>query len=282
MSEHNQAPSLSNLKNPSSPKAEAPKNEPNNMPEAEASASNNMQEPEVSSASDAPEPEASSELRVLIVNGSPRQATPELVAGLAQECDAVIAVDRGVEVCRAANVVPDAFCGDADSASEEAKAWAEEHINICDIHHVEKDETDLSLALALAERLAHERGCSKFKPILTCATGGWADHELGVMGQLVRYAKWAPMLVEDGYQAMVLCPDGQSFWQLDDLARGNSFSLVPLTECVVSEHNMYWELDHERLEPFSDRGISNIVTTGFACVEVHEGIALAFLYWGRR
>ncbi len=231
---------------------------------------------------DAAQGASGAEMRVLLVNGSPRRSDPELIAGLAQECDLTIAVDRGAAWCREAGVVPDAFCGDADSIDDETRAWVRENVAERDLHEPEKDDTDLSLALDLAERIAAERGASGCRPVLTCATGGWTDHELGVMGQLVRRADSAPMLVEDNFQAMVLSPGGQADWRMDDLARGNTFSLVPLTECVVTEENMYWELDHERLAPLSDRGLSNVVTTGFARVEVHEGVALAFLFWGRR
>lgn len=222
------------------------------------------------------------DLRILIVDGSPRQSSPELVAGLAEECDLTIAVDHGAEACLAAGVVPDAFCGDADSVSDEARAWVQQCSVPEELLPVEKDATDLVFACELAERLAADRGAKSWKPVLTCATGGWPDHELGVMGVLRDLAPKAPMLVEDGFQALVLCPEGQASWQMDVLARGNTFSLVPLTDCVVTEENMYWELDHEPLKALSERGVSNIVTTGFARVEAHEGVVLAFLFWGRR
>jgi thiamine pyrophosphokinase len=87
------------------------------------------------------------------------------------------------------------------------------------------------------------------------------------------------MLVENGFQCLVLSPSGRASWSLGEAGRGKTFSLVPLAESVVSERNMYWELDHERLPALDDRGISNRVTTGFAEVEVHEGLAAGFLFW---
>ena len=222
------------------------------------------------------------DMRVLIVNGSPRQSSPDLVAGLAEECDVTIAVDRGADACMSAGVVPDAFCGDADSVSEEARAWVASSSVPEELLPTEKDATDLVFACELAGRMASERGYDSWRPVLTCATGGWPDHELGVMGVLKDMADRSPMLVEDGFQAMVLSPQGQPDWLMDDLARGCTFSLIPLTDCVVSEENMYWELDHEPLAALSDRGVSNVVTTGFAHVTAHEGVVLAFLFWGRR
>ena len=218
-------------------------------------------------------------LHILLVAGSPEPSSPELVAGLAGECDLVVAVDRGAETCRAAGLVPDAFCGDGDTCDSAVLGWVRERAGEQAIFPCEKDDTDLSLAFGLCERLAAERGAASWQPILTCASGGRPDHALGVMGRLAVQAAHAPMLVEDGVQALVLSPGGQALWGLGEQGRGREFSLVPLVESVVSERNMYWELDHERLRALDDRGISNRVTTGFAQVEVHEGVAVGFLFW---
>ena len=219
---------------------------------------------------------------VLIVGGSPAVSTPDLVAGLAQTCDLVVAVDRGAEVCRAADLVPDAFVGDEDTVSEETLAWVKENVKRLEELNEEKDATDLAFAFDLVERMMTERHVPDWVPVLTCCSGGRPDHALGVYGQLLCYEKRRPMVVENGYQAFLLSPLGRPVLELGESARGKSFSLVPLTDCEVSEENMYWELDHERVEAFSDLGISNIVTTGFARVTVHEGCAMAFLFWDRR
>lgn len=223
--------------------------------------------------------ETTDTLHILLVAGSPEPSSPELVAGIAAECDRVIAVDRGAEACRVAGVIPDAFCGDADSASPETVAWVREVAGEEAIYPREKDDTDLGLAFELAGRIAGEAGAGGWQAVVTCATGGRPDHALGVMGVLARNAGHAPMLVENGFQCLVLSPSGRASWGLGETGRGKTFSLVPLTDAVVSEENMYWELDHEPLEALSERGVSNLVTTGFARVEVHEGVAAAFLLW---
>ena len=218
-------------------------------------------------------------LHVLLVAGSPEPSSPDLVAGIASACDIVIAVDRGAEACRAAGVIPSAFCGDADTVSQDTLAWVREVSGEQAIYPCEKDDTDLSLAFDLAGRLSVAAGAKGWQPVVTCASGGRPDHALGVFGQLARHALLSPMLVEDGFECLVLSPDGQSSWQMGEEARGKEFSLVPLSDAVVSEQNMYWELDHEPLPALADRGISNRVTTGFARVECHEGVVAAFLRW---
>ena len=218
-------------------------------------------------------------LHILIVDGSPQPSSPELVAGLAQECDLVVAVDRGADVCRVAGVVPDSLVGDFDTVSDEARSWIGEH-GVAEVGFpTEKDYTDLSLALEVAGKLADERDAT-WIPVITCCTGGRLDHQLGVMGVLRAAAALQPMVMENGFEAFVLSPEGRATWNLGEVGRGKDFSLVPLVDSVVSEENMYWELDHEPIGALIDRGISNRVTTGFASVTCHEGCVFAMLMWG--
>lgn len=62
-------------------------------------------------------------MRVLLVAGSPEPSSPALLSSLAREAGTVVAVDRGADACRAAGVVPDAFCGDADTVNPETLRW---------------------------------------------------------------------------------------------------------------------------------------------------------------
>lgn len=218
--------------------------------------------------------------RVLFVDGSPQVNPPELVAALAEDCDIVLAVDRGTEVLRKAGVVPDALVGDMDTVSEETRAWAREQGVREETFAIEKDYTDLSLAFDVAARMVAEAGGGDWMPIVTCASGGRPDHFLGVLGVLKKHADLRPFLYEQGFEAFVLSPEGRPTWELGEIGRGKEFSLVALEDSVVSEENMYWELDHERIGALIDRGISNRVTTGMARVTCHEGCVLAMLIWG--
>jgi thiamine pyrophosphokinase len=218
--------------------------------------------------------------RVLLVDGSPQANPPELVAGLAEDCDLVLAIDRGAEVCRAADLVPDALVGDMDTVTAETRDWMRERGVHEETFEVEKDYTDLSLAFDVADLMVKEKGGSDWMPIVTCASGGRPDHFLGVIGVLKKHADLQPLLFEQGYEAFVLSPDGRASWDIGEMGRGKEFSLVALEDSVVSEENMYWELDHERIGALIDRGISNDVTTGMARVTCHEGCVLAMLIWG--
>lgn len=129
-------------------------------------------------------------MRVLIVGGSPEPCSPETLCAAASGCDAVVAVDRGLDALRAAALHCDLFCGDADSVSEQGAAlvacaegdgpssgsFAVERYN------PHKDYTDLSLAL----RAVRERwGSCAVRA--TCLTGGAPDHYLAALGRLVAW-----------------------------------------------------------------------------------------------
>lgn len=209
---------------------------------------------------------------VLLVAGSPEPSTPGLVARLASEHDLTIAVDRGANSCQMAGVVPQLFCGDADTVAPEVLAWVRELGVACDLHAPKKDETDLELAL----RLAQEHGAGQVT--VTCASGGSPDHQLAVFGVLARHARVCPRIVEDAYECRVLAPGGRSGWELGPEQVGKTFSVVPLSPgTCVSLAGLRWELDHACVDVLSDLGVSNVVEEAGAQVTCHSGVAAAFV-----
>lgn len=217
-------------------------------------------------------------LRALVVDGSPEPSSSTLVAALAAESDYVVCADAGANMCQAAGVVPNAFCGDFDSADEASATWARDEAAICIQFPAEKYATDLSLALDSALHEAERRG-APLAVTLTCASGGRPDHALAVVGQLVRIDAVSARIVEDGYEMRVLRPEGEAVWELGPHALGKTFSLIALEEGTrVDISGMRWELSDVPLDRFGDRGISNIVTSADACVSCHSGLVLAYLF----
>ncbi|MDD2588918.1 MAG: thiamine diphosphokinase, partial [Atopobiaceae bacterium] len=197
-------------------------------------------------------------VRTLVVAGSPEPSSAELVASTAASCDVVVAVDRGADALRRAGVVPTAFCGDADSISEEGLAWVRSRVPCERLYPSHKDDTDLALGMRLAEELAYQRG-SYVATTVCCASGGRSDHALGVFGVLARFAADSPVLVDDGLECHVLSPEGTPAWAPGADACGMTFSVVPLFgEACVSERGFEWELDHRRMRAMDDLGISNV------------------------
>ena len=246
-------------------------------------------------------------MRVLLVAGSPEPSSPELVAALAGDVDEVMAVDRGADACRAAGVVPDSFCGDADTVSPDTLAWlcgrageseadvrrldvtpADDARDVPEVHGLAtaggvrlfepaKYDTDLSLAFSCCRQLAREADES-LEVTVTCASGGRMDHALAVFGVLAANADLAPALAEDAFECRVLSPRGRGSWALGPSAVGRRFSFVALADgTLVSERGMRWELDRFRVDALRDRGISNVVESAGATVTCRDGILAAFL-----
>ena len=245
-------------------------------------------------------------MRLLLVAGSPEPSSTPLVSHLAARADQVLAIDRGAEACRAAGVVPEAFCGDADTVSADTLAWVREKAHDVpvsegtlavtpaddvrerpQIHGLHgglgirifppaKYDTDLSLGFACARQIAAERG-ERLDVTVTCASAGRMDHALAVFGVLASNADVAPVLVEDAFECRILAPNGTACWEFGEQDVDSHFSFVALADAtVVSEHGMRWELDHFRVDALRDRGISNVIDRPGASIACHAGIVAAF------
>ena len=198
-------------------------------------------------------------------------ASADLLRQLARECDHVVAVDRGLDALLGAGLCCDVYVGDADTVSDTgralvdtAEAFEVEH------HDPYKDYTDLALALDSVRRR-----WPGAEVVATCATGGRPDMALSVLGLLAGYEDAPIWIAEDKVVARILHA-GES-WIIEG-AEGKTFSIIAIASgTVVSEHGLEWELNHSPLGLLADTGISNIVRST-AKIEVHTGIAIAYLY----
>ena len=216
-------------------------------------------------------------LRALVVDGSPEASSPALVARLCDEADYVIVADGGADVCRAAGVVPDVFCGDGDSVGTEAAAWARSAARTCVSFPSEKYATDLALALDCARHEAARRG-APLAVTLTCASGGRADHALAVVGLLASVDSASVRIVEDGYEMRVLRPEGEARWELGPQAVGCTFSAIAVAPGTrVDESGMRWELSDKPMELLGDLGVSNVVTSPASSIVCRSGAVAAYL-----
>lgn len=232
--------------------------------------------PAAPGAGDAAQP-AGDTLRALVVAGSPQVSSPELVARLASHADYVIAADGGADALMRAGARPDVFCGDADSATSDAVAWARSVVGRDIAFPVEKYATDLALAIDCARHEAARRG-ARLQLTVTSASGGRPDHALAVIGQLAAAADASPLLAEDGFSCRVLSPKGLATWRLGGEDVGRRFSAIAVAEgTVASERGLKWELDHRALPLLGDEGVSNVVAAPGASVTCHAGRLACFL-----
>lgn len=209
--------------------------------------------------------------KVLVVCGSPVVASAELLCHLAGECDHIVAVDRGLDALLGAGLSCDVYVGDADTVSDEGRALVDAAADFeVERHNPYKDYTDLALALDTIR--SRWPGAELYA---TCATGGRPDMALSVLGLLAGYTD-APVWIEEHEVTARILHQNET-WTIKN-ANGKTFSIIaiaPNTE--VSEHGLEWELDHAPLGLLADTGISNVVR-GTAKIQVHTGIAIAYLY----
>ena len=219
-------------------------------------------------------------MRALVVDGSPQQSSDDLVARLAADADYVIAADRGAEALWRVGVAPDVFCGDSDSVTPEAAAWARASAKTTIGFPSEKYATDLALAIDCACHEASRRGMS-CELTVTCASGGRPDHFFAVVGLLANHAVLSPRLVEDGCEMRVLAAGPA--WAMGEKAVGGTFSAVAVADgTVVSERGMQWELDESPMALLDDVGVSNVVVSPCAQVTCHAGAVACWLFEGQR
>lgn len=209
--------------------------------------------------------------KVLVVCGSPVVASAELLCHLAGECDHIVVVDRGLDALLGAGLSCDVYVGDADTVSDEGRALVDAAADFeVERHNPYKDYTDLALALDTIR--SRWPGAELYA---TCATGGRPDMALSVLGLLAGYTD-APVWIEEHEVTARILHQNET-WTIKN-ATGKTFSIIaiaPNTE--VSEHGLEWELDHAPLGLLADTGISNVVR-GTAKIQVHTGIAIAYLY----
>lgn len=212
----------------------------------------------------------------LIVGGSPEKPTRSCVTQLAREADLIIACDGGADVLYDAQITPDIFCGDSDSVSEAAAAWAHEHAAQSIDLPVEKDMTDLACAIEQAR--AKAQAAHKTLHLTLCAvSGGRPDHALGVIGLLSAASHYCPRVVENTFEMRVLDSRGRQHWQFTKDDIGRTVSVLALSSATtLSESGFHWNINHEQLGFLNDRGVSNVVDTPYAEVTVHSGRAVVY------
>jgi len=201
----------------------------------------------------------------LVVTGGPHpdDVLETLATGL-PETDLVVAADGGAAVAHRLGLVVDVLVGDLDSADDRTVAEARE----VQCHPVDKDYTDLELALATAL----DAGMTSATIVATMA--GRVDHALGNL-LVVAADRWSDLRLD--FQV-----DGNPGWVVRDVCRidgriGDLVSLLavggPATGITTS--GLAWELDDAALVPGVGLGLSNRMTAEMAEVRVASGVVLA-------
>ena len=184
----------------------------------------------------------------------------------------VIAADSGVDGALALGLAVDVVVGDLDSVTPEGLAAAEAGGARVERHPVEKDETDLALALTLARSLAADDG----EIVVVGVEGGRLDHLLaGILaladpafGRVRAHLGAATVHVVHGPGEAVL-----------DAPAGALVTLVPVggDAAGVRTTGLRYPLRCEPLPAATTRGVSNVVEQTPATVALDAGTLLVIL-----
>lgn len=176
----------------------------------------------------------------------------------------VVAVDGGLVHCHGLGITPELIVGDLDSIPQDLlKIYS--HVRTLSFP-VEKDETDLELALELVFQEEIQR------VYVYGALGGRLDHLLGNVILLTRYPGRVFLETENELAFVVnktvelSCKEGQTV------------SLIPLNGVVegISTTGLKWELDKASLNKYFI-GISNRCISNKFIVTVEKGDLLCCL-----
>jgi thiamine pyrophosphokinase len=187
-----------------------------------------------------------------------------MIKKLIRANDLLVAADGGLGHCNELQLVPKVLIGDLDSVPvEEIEKCENAGVQIMR-YSVEKDETDLQLALDFLIK-------KNIRTILiVAALGGRLDHTLGNLCLLLREdLVGREVILDDGIDRAFVIRDQKVIKG----AKGDTVSLIPLWGEVtaIRIEGLKYPLVNETLFADQTRGLSNEMVTSSAKVIVGAG-----------
>lgn len=202
---------------------------------------------------------------VIFANGE--MHFPEAIRRIAQTADLMIAADGGFFHMQQLELMPDLLIGDLDSVTAEQVSLAEAAGCRVSRYPVDKNETDLELALLAAAEWGGER------ITIVCALGGRLDQTLANIHLLsLPQLSEIDLRIDDGMIEVLLIRN-----QVEISGdQGDRLSLLPLTPMVrsITTTNLKFPLIGENLGFHQSRGISNVMLSSKALIEIQSGLLL--------
>lgn len=208
---------------------------------------------------------------VVVAGGQP---VPDRLVPVLGPSTVVIAADSGFTAARSFGWRVDIAVGDFDSVDEATRSLIDTVVPDVRWHRVDKDETDLQLALDVAAGVA--AGVRPASRLLVLGVeGGRPDHALANL-----LAVTAPAYSE--LEIEMVLAQGRAWVVRDELVgeleAGQIVSVLPVNgPSTVTLRGVRWTLAHEVLEPGTTRGISNEAAGGPIHLAVHDGTLLCII-----
>lgn len=211
---------------------------------------------------------------VVLAGGDP--LPPALDTDIAAAIDGAefcVAADGGIRHAHRVDRDPDVLVGDLDSVTPEDLARVDTSRTVVRLHPVDKDATDLELALDLViERTAVT--ADRVDVLVVGGHGGRTDHLLANI-LLLAAERYADLRLTAWWGAEVL-------HVVRDRARlagrdGSTVSLLAVNGPAhgVTTDGLHFPLSDATLAPGSSLGVSNRLVTSPATVSVRQGVVIA-------
>ena len=185
----------------------------------------------------------------------------------------IFCIDKGIELCKACEIVPNFFIGDFDSANQSAVAWAQKKNIPVEKYPTDKDYTDTQLALKRAEEIFGEHVA-----ILTGCFGGRFDHLYSTIFTCAALNR--KIFLADEREIIFYLRGGESA-DVEFFKKPLAVSLLPMTStCAgVTTKNLHWELNNATLTQNFPNAISNRIDADKISVSVGSGtLAIYFCF----
>jgi len=177
----------------------------------------------------------------------------------------VIAADSGYDTARAMGIDVDVLVGDMDSISDAGLAHAESSGVAVERYPVDKDATDLEIAIDMAIRLGATR------VTVHAGEGGTFGHLLGNALGLVQ-ERWSDVDIVWQVSGATLYRAFPSYPLTLGNVLGSTVSMLPVGEArAVTATGLRWPLDNATLPRGTTRGLSNIATEPAITITVGSG-----------
>lgn len=188
--------------------------------------------------------------------------------GAVSECRLVVAADSGLHTARRLGLHVDAVVGDLDSVAPAALDAARAQGARVEAHPVDKDATDLELAIVAARDLGARR--------VTVVAGDGGRHDHLLANALVIASDTFADLLVDAVVGTSVCTVVRDRRTLHG-AVGSLCTLLPVGGPArgVTTRGLRFALRDEDLHPGTTRGVSNELTAPDAEIAVRTGVLLA-------
>ena len=199
----------------------------------------------------------------LVVAGGP---SPDGIQGL-PAADLVIAADRGAEHALALGLQVNVVVGDLDSIDPDTLLELEESGTRIEPHPVDKDDTDLELALATA------LASGATSVTIVGSASGRLDHALGILlaGASERWAGLCIDLRIDAARAWIVRDHLEIEGEANDVV---SLLAVGGPATGVTSTGLRWRLAEATMSPGVAVGLSNLMTGTTATITLTGGTLL--------